>query len=147
MWAPARTGARRQEIFHERGKSVQGTRQVAAVEELQDGPLVIPDIHAEALVGGSGTSGSRMYAQDSRKGWFLRPHVERLTSPLRGAPWVIPCDVFSWKKNQLVDAVHAVLVWHDNRWVMLGAGENKEEAMSLARRYGEKKPLQPPKTK
>ncbi len=45
-----------------------------------------PEGFAANLVGSSGLSGRQVYGQGSRKGWFLKPHMDRITSPTRGAP-------------------------------------------------------------
>ena len=98
------------------------------------------------LVGGSGLPGRRVYRQGSRKQWFLRPDFKKLRSAGRGdTPWIVPCKVWSWKKQRAVDKVWAVLVYHHKRFVMLGGGERLEQVTALARRWHEKKPLEAPK--
>jgi hypothetical protein len=103
-----------------------------------------PEGYRQNLVGGSGLPGRRVFKQGHRKGWVLRPDLSRLEGTGRGAPWIVPCDVWSHVKNRSVDHVDAALIWHDGRWVILGAGEKRAQVLALARRYLEKKPLAPP---
>jgi hypothetical protein len=103
-----------------------------------------PRGYAENLVGGSGLPGRKVFKQGHRKGWVLRPDLLRLEGTGRGAPWIVPCVVWSHVKNRSVDHVHAALIWHEKRWVILGAGEKKAQVQALAQRYLEKRPLPPP---
>lgn len=94
----------------------------------------------ENLVGPSGLAGKKVLEQGHRKGWFLRPDPKTLGGPGRAEPWIIQCAVVRRKDDKAVDAVWAVFA--DGK--VFGAGEKKDEAMALARRVLNKKPLAPP---
>jgi hypothetical protein len=118
-----------------------------AIRDAQEPPFKQgwhPDGYAKNLVGGSGLPGASVFRQGSRKQWYLRPDLKALRTTGRGAPYLVPCDIWSWKQNRRVDHVWAALIWHGKAWVILGAGEKLEEVEALARRYQEKKPLAPP---
>lgn len=104
---------------------------------------------AENLVGKSGLSGERAYEQGSRKGWYLKPDFSQLRSipDRRGAPWIVPCDIWSVKKARAVDKVYAIFADEEKTPVLLGAGERLSEVEALGQRYVEKKDLSPPKAK
>ena len=109
-----------------------------------------PAGYATNLVGGSGLPGKRVFEQGSRKGWFLKPDLDKLQAlPGRlGGPWIVRCDVWSWKKERAVDEIHALLVHmrgKTRKMVMLGGGERLEEVIALGRRWVDKKPLAPKK--
>jgi hypothetical protein len=103
-----------------------------------------PEGFRKNLVGGSGTTGESAFRQGARKHWFLRPDLDKLAGGGRGGPWLVPCDVWSWDKEQAVDHVDALLVWHDGQWLVLGAGEKRAEVEALGRRWADKEPLEPP---
>ena len=103
-----------------------------------------PEGYTRNFVGGSGLAGFKVYNQGTRKHWFLRPDLKALKTVGRGAPFIVPCDIWSWEKNKAVDHVWAALIWHGKAWVILGAGEKLAEVEALAKRYQEKKPLAPP---
>lgn len=96
------------------------------------------------LVGGSGIAGRKVFSQGSRKGWFLKPDMAKLTNPGRSGPFVIPCDIWSRDKNKAVDKVWAVVAHEGKAPKILGAGEDFDEVMALARRFQDKEPLEPP---
>lgn len=96
------------------------------------------------LVGGSGLAGRKVYRQGSRKGWFLKPNWKQLTSVDRSPPWIVPCEIWSWKKKRAVDKVWVVFGGARRKVLVLGAGEKLAQVQALGRRYREKKPLAPP---
>lgn len=109
-----------------------------------------PEGYSQNLVGGSGIPGRAVYRQGSRKGWFLKPDLDKLQAlPGRlGGPWIVRCDVWSWKKERAVDEIHALLVHmrgKTRKMVMLGGGERLDEVIALGRRWVDKKPLAPKK--
>jgi hypothetical protein len=131
------------------GKMEQGLREK---NEAQFKSQWHPEGYKQNLVGGSGIPGRAVFGQGSRKGWFLRPDLEKLQAlPGRlGGPWIVRCDVWSWKKKRTVDEVHALLVHtrdKERRMVMLGGGERLEEVIALGQRWVRKKPLPPKKKK
>lgn len=103
-----------------------------------------PDGYAKNLVGGSGLPGASVYRQGTRKQWYLKADLKALKTTGRGAPYLVPCDIWSWAKDKAVDHVWAALIWQGKAWVILGAGEKLAEVEALARRFQEKKPLDPP---
>lgn len=103
-----------------------------------------PESYTKNLVGGSGLAGEQVYRQGTRKQWFLKPDLKQLKTTGRGSPFLVPCDIWSWKQNKAVDHIWAALIWHGRAWVILGAGEKLAQVEELARRYQEKKPLAPP---
>lgn len=108
----------------------------------------LPLGYQKNLVGGSGLAGRKVYRQGSRKGWFLKPNWKQLTSVDRAPPWIVPCDVWSWKKKRAVDKVWLVFGWQGKRSIVLGGGEKIEQVRALGLRWREKKPLAPaPKAK
>jgi hypothetical protein len=109
-----------------------------------------PEGYKHNLVGGSGIPGRAVFGQGSRKGWFLKPDLEKLQAlPGRlGGPWIVRCDIWSWKKKRAVDEVHALLVYmrdKKRRMVMLGGGERLKEVVALGQRWVKKKRLAPKK--
>ena len=105
-----------------------------------------PRGYADNLVGGSGIAGRRVFGQGTHKGWFFKPDLRRLIQAERGGPWIVSCDVWSWKKSRTVDHVWAVLLWHaeSKAWRILGAGEKRAQVEALARRQKAGQPLAPP---
>ncbi len=106
--------------------------------------------HAEGyqknLVGGSGIAGRNVFAQGSRKGWYIKPDMKSLRSipGQMGAPWLIKCDIWSVKKKKAVDQIWALLIYKKG-WLMLGGGEKRAQVEALGKRYMSKKPLAPKK--
>jgi hypothetical protein len=103
-----------------------------------------PEGYAKNLVGGSGLPGQSVFKQGSRKQWYLKPDLKALKTTGRGAPYLVSCEIWSWKQSKAVDHVWAALIWYGKAWVILGAGEKLAQVEALARRYQEKKPLAPP---
>lgn len=101
--------------------------------------------YTKNLVGGSGLAGRQVYSQGTKKGWALRPEMKTLRGVTRGEPWILRCDVWSWDKRKAVDSVWAVVATHDGVGKVIGAGEVLDEVEALARRWADKKPLEPPK--
>ncbi|TNE86338.1 MAG: hypothetical protein EP330_21590 [Deltaproteobacteria bacterium] len=95
------------------------------------------------LVGGSGLSGEAVAGQAKSEGWRLVPDPDTLAKHTEGPAWIVRAGVVAGDGRQ-VDAVHAVLVSHGGRWVVLGAGENPEQVMALADRAVHGKPFAPP---
>jgi hypothetical protein len=104
----------------------------------------LPESYATNLVGGSGLPGSSVYRQGTRKKWYLKPDLDALQTTGRGAPFIVPCDIWAWEKGKAVDKVHAALIYKKG-WIILGAGEKLAQVQALAKRWQEKKPLAPPK--
>jgi hypothetical protein len=102
-----------------------------------------PESYTKNLVGGSGLAGEQVYRQGTRKHWYLKPDLKKLRTTGRGSPFLVPCDIWSWKQSKAVDHVWAALIWQGKAWVILGAGEKLAQVEALARRYQEKKPLAP----
>ncbi|MEO8705474.1 MAG: hypothetical protein ABI867_35915 [Kofleriaceae bacterium] len=100
-----------------------------------------PDGYTKNLIGGSGISGASVYAQGSRKSWYLKPDLAKLTVLAGGAVAIVGCDIWSWDKERAVDHVDAVIVKIGNEYVMLGGGEKRAEVDALAKRWIAKKPL------
>ncbi|MCC6748397.1 MAG: hypothetical protein IT371_12110 [Deltaproteobacteria bacterium] len=106
-----------------------------------------PAGYEKNLVGGSGLPGKAVFGQGSRKKWYLKADFSKLTSVGRGGPWIVYCDIWSWEREKAVDDVHAALIYVKKQWVVLGAGEKKEQVEALAKRYLAKQPLEPPASK
>lgn len=107
-----------------------------------------PEGWSTNLVGGSGLRGEAAFKQGSREGWYLKPNMDELTNIGRsGKAWFMPCDIWSIKKKQAMDQVVAVVAFHKDKWVVLGAGESRKEVEALAKRWDEGKALKPPETK
>jgi hypothetical protein len=108
-----------------------------------------PKGYAKNLVGGSGLAGRSVYRQGSRKGWYLEPDFSKLRGVpgRRGGPWIVPCKVWSPRRNRAVDMIWALMVYHAKRSVVLGGGEKLKEVEALGVRWVAKKPLAPPKKK
>ena len=104
----------------------------------------VPLAYEKNLVGSSGLSGKSTFEQGSRKGWFLKPDMQTLGGVSRGEPWIVRCDIWSWKKNKAVDAVWVVFATHRKVSKLIGSGENKKQVEDLARRWLHSKPLEPP---
>jgi hypothetical protein len=106
-----------------------------------------PAGYTKNLVGGSGLPGRAVFRQGSRKGWFMKPNFAKLRGlPMRrGGPWIVPCDIWSRKRGRPVDKVWALLIYHNKRSVVLGAGEKLAQVEALGKRWVEKKPLAAPK--
>lgn len=100
--------------------------------------------YMENLVGGSGLAGKAAFKQGARKGWFFKPDFKTLGGVSRGAPWLVRCDLWSWKKKRAVDRVWVLFATHKSKRVVIGAGEKKSEVEDLARRWLKKLPLRPP---
>lgn len=100
---------------------------------------------SDNLVGGSGLPGQAVFSQGHRKGWFLKPDMDAMTGTERGAPWIVPCDIWSREGAKAVDHVFAAVIWDQGAWIILGAGEDKAEVQALAARWLAKAPLAPPK--
>ena len=105
-----------------------------------------PAGYEENLVGGSGIPGKSVFRQGSRKGWFLKPDLDKLrTLDASKGVHVVYCPVWSWKQERAVDAVHALLVTTKGALQMLGGGEHEAEVLALGERYLKDQPLAPPK--
>ena len=89
----------------------------------------------ENITGGSGLSGSDVFKQGSRKGWWLKADMKKLRQASRSGPWIVPCVIWSDAKQKAVDAVDVVVVWHDGKWLLLGGGESSAEVDALATRW------------
>jgi hypothetical protein len=105
----------------------------------------LPESYTANLVGGSGLPGSAVYRQGTRKKWYLKPDLDALQTTGRGAPFIVPCDIWAWEKGKALDRVHAALIYNGKTWIILGAGEKLAQVQALARRWQEKKPLAPPR--
>lgn len=105
-----------------------------------------PRGYDENLVGGSGLAGRAVFRQGTRKRWYLKPELAKLRSVPRhhGAPWIVPCEVWSRPKQRAVDAIFTLVIWNNKSWQILGGGERLEEVEALGQRYVAKKPLAPP---
>lgn len=90
------------------------------------------------LVGSSGLPGRAVFSQGSRKAWYLKPDFKKTTTVTKEI-LVLPCAIWSLKAKRAVDEVHAVIVLVKEKWLILGAGENKKEVLSLAQKYKDKK--------
>ena len=125
-------------LFDNMKKAVEG----------KDEALFKAQWHAEGyeknLVGGSGLSGADVYAQGSRKKWYLKPDLAKAVALGDGAASVVPCEVFAWEKAKAVDKVQILAVRTDAGWRVLGGGEKAEEVRALAERWLKKEPLPPP---
>lgn len=53
----------------------------------------------------------------------------------------------SLKKKLAMDQVVAVVAFHKDKWVVLGAGESRKKVEALAKRWDEDEALKPPETK
>jgi hypothetical protein len=85
------------------------------------------------LVGSSGLPGVGVFKQGSRKGWYLKPKMSTLKA--RGTHGAIVfCAIWSTRRKRAVDGVHAYVVWHNKRWVVLAAGESKKQVEALIKR-------------
>ena len=118
------------------------------LDKNQPGAKVLwhPKAWTANLVGGSGLTGKAAYAQGSRERWWLKPDMPKLTNLDRaGQSWLVPCLVWSERKNRAVDKVVAVVVFHKDRWVLLGAGESREQVEALAKRWDAGGTLDAPK--
>ncbi|MFZ5784814.1 MAG: hypothetical protein ACOY3Y_00095 [Acidobacteriota bacterium] len=118
-----------------------------AIRDAQEPPFKKgwhPEGYAKNLVGGSGLPGAAVFKQGTRKQWYLKPDLKAFKTTGRGAPYLVPCDIWSWKQSKAVDHVWAALIYQGRAWVILGAGEKLEEVEALAKRYQAKKPLAAP---
>lgn len=97
------------------------------------------------IVGSSGIPGRGVFQQGSRKRWYLRPEMKQISFVGPHKLPIVPCLIWSWKKNRPVDKVYAAVVWHQKRWVILGAGERRRQVELLALRFQKKEPLLPRK--
>ena len=95
------------------------------------------------LVGGSGLSGSRVFAQGSRKKWYLKPDLSKART-VEGVT-VVPCDVWSWEQNRSVDHVDVAVVRVGSSFLALGSREDPQQVDALARRFANGEPLEPKK--
>jgi hypothetical protein len=102
-----------------------------------------PDGYAKNLIGGSGNTGASMFRQGSRKKWFPKPDLAKATTLGNGDAVIVPCEIWSWERNQAVDAVDALVVKVKGTYVMLGAGEKRAQVDALAERWLKKQPLAP----
>ena len=102
-----------------------------------------PDGYVRNLIGGSGNTGESMYRQGSRKKWFPRPDLAKVTVLASGAAVIVTCDIWSWKQDKAVDRVDALLVKVKDAYVVLGTGEKRAEVDALSARWLDKKPLDP----
>ncbi|MCA9665186.1 MAG: hypothetical protein KC503_06345 [Myxococcales bacterium] len=95
--------------------------------------------YAKNLVGGSGLPGRAVFRQGSRKGWYLKPDIAKMRGVpgRRGGPWIIPCEIYSWKKQRAVDKVWALVAYQRKlkRWIIVGAGEKLAQVEALGTRY------------
>ena len=99
------------------------------------------------LVGGSGIPGKEVFAQGSRKKWFLKPDLSKVRSLEDGAALIVPCEIWAWEKEKAVDKVEMLLIREKDAYVVLGGGEKKEQVDALASRWLKKEALEPPKEK
>lgn len=102
-----------------------------------------PEGYGKNLVGGSGLSGSSVFRQGSREGWYMKADFSKL-SKMEDVS-IVPCGIWSWEKNKSMDEVTAAVVGHGGKLVVLGAGEDIEQVRALAKRFLSKAPLAPSK--
>lgn len=94
--------------------------------------------YSKNLVGRSGLEGSRLFAQGSRKKWFLKPDYSKTVR--QGKVDIYRCDVYSWEKDKSVDEVFLAVSADDLK--VLGGGEDFEEVKKLAERFNAGAPLE-----
>jgi hypothetical protein len=127
-------------VFENMKKAIEG----------KDEALFKAQWHAEGfeknLVGGSGLAGNEVFAQGSRKKWYLKPDLAKAVAVAETAS-IVPCDVWAWEKAKAVDQVHLLVVKPDAAWIVLGGGEKAEQVRALAARWLKKEPLPPPAEK
>jgi hypothetical protein len=98
-----------------------------------------PAGYQKNLVGRSGLSGDKVFRQGARKGWTLKPLPGlkglRSVPGSRGAPWIVPCDIWSRKRARAVDRIFALVIHAGGRWKMLGGGEKLAEVQALGKLF------------
>lgn len=97
------------------------------------------------LVGGSGLTGKAVFKQGSRKGWYLKPELDKRKALGEGKVFIVPCQIWSTKKDRAVDKVWAAVIKGDKGWKILGAGEKTAEVEALVERFLKGEPLAPKK--
>jgi hypothetical protein len=80
------------------------------------------DAYEKNFVGRSGLAGKEVFAQGTRKKWFLKPDLTRALTLGEGAVVIVPCDVWAWEKEKAVDKVDMLLVKDKDAWRILTAG-------------------------
>lgn len=86
------------------------------------------------LVGNSGLAGGEVFRQGHKKGWYLEPvlnDIARFSDYL----YLVPCKVVTRSTGESVDFVYAAVAYSDSAWMILGAGEKREEVEALVERY------------
>ncbi len=86
-----------------------------------------------------------MFAQGTRKKWFLKPDLENARVAAEGAVVIVVCQVWAWEKGKAVDKVELVLVKDKDGIVVLGGGEKRADVDGLVSRWIKKEPLEAPK--
>jgi hypothetical protein len=120
-------------------------KAIKARDQAQFKAQWVPAGYEANLVGGSGLPGREVYGQATGEGWFLKADVARLHQDGRDGAYLVPCLIWSWEKGRAVDEVWVLPIWDEatKRWLVLGAGEELDEVVALARRYLSKQPLAP----
>lgn len=90
------------------------------------------------ITGRSGLSGSRLFEQGSRKGWYPKPDFSKALT--LETVVIVPCEIWSWEKDRSVDEVYMAI---SSQPLLLGGGEDLEEVQSLAHRFLKGEPLAP----
>ena len=105
--------------------------------------------HAEGfeknLCGGSGLAGKEVFAQGTRKKWFLKPDLANARPAAEGAVVIVTCQVWAWEKGKAVDKVELVLIQEKDGYLVLGGGEKRDDVDALVSRWIKKEPLEAPK--
>jgi hypothetical protein len=114
--------------------------------------LCDPRGFSDNLVGGSGNDLASLFAQGGRKGWHLEPSYG-LAKRLPGdKALIVMARIRANADDSVLDTVHLLLVLAavdggEERWLALGAGEERPEVQALAERYLAKAPLAPAEDK
>lgn len=140
--APAQDDAKQkamQAVFEELGKGIREN----------DAALFKGRWHAEGfeknLCGGSGLAGKEVFAQGTRKKWFLKPDLANARVAAEGAVVIVACQVWAWEKGKAVDKVELVLIQEKDGYLVLGGGEKRDDVDGLVSRWIKKEPLEAPK--
>ncbi|HYF01639.1 MAG TPA: hypothetical protein VEJ18_22145 [Planctomycetota bacterium] len=127
-----------QDVFDAMEKALRGGDEAAFKARWS------PEGYEKNLAGKSGLAGKAVFAQGTRKKWFLKPGLAKTRTLGEGAAFIVPCEVWGWEKERAVDQVEILLVPEGGRLLVLGGGEKGAEVQALADRFLKKEPLAPP---
>jgi predicted outer membrane repeat protein len=96
-------------------------------------PTIAYSLVEGGLDGSGGLSGRQLFAQGSRKGWYLKPRLATAVDHVGAV--IIPCDVWSDEQKRAVDEVYAAVVVENKQWLLLGAGEELAQVEAMVAHY------------